>query len=161
MVVDRAAGTGMYRRSLGRPGWAIPNRSGDGVSDKSARVESPRATGLSSVAFASGVMETHLLTGERNISPLSHRILTLYISARIQRPHTQSTPPPNLTYHPIVIKLAFPPAAAVFTLSERSSSRRSSRIPVSPCENPCTDTIAPGRSAIFSHRLRSWSESPW
>ncbi len=73
----------------------------------------------------------------------------------------QPTPPPNLTYHPIVIKLAFPPAAAVFTLSERSSSRRSSRIPVSPCENPCTDTIAPGRSAIFSHRLRSWSESPW
>ncbi|MEG1653343.1 MAG: hypothetical protein RR390_07585, partial [Hafnia sp.] len=29
-----AAGTGMYRRSLGRPGWAIPNRSGDGISDK-------------------------------------------------------------------------------------------------------------------------------
>ncbi len=40
---------------------------------KSARVESPRATGLSSVAFASGFMETHLLTGERNISPQSHR----------------------------------------------------------------------------------------
>ncbi|MCK2181569.1 hypothetical protein MUN35_17895, partial [Hafnia paralvei] len=41
---------------------------------KSARVESPRATGLSSVAFGSGVMETHVLTGERNISPQSHRI---------------------------------------------------------------------------------------
>ena len=37
------AGTGMYRRSLGRPGWAIPNRSGDGVSDKSARIEGARA----------------------------------------------------------------------------------------------------------------------
>ncbi|MEG0057788.1 hypothetical protein, partial [Hafnia sp.] len=46
---------------------------GDGVSDKSARVESPRATGLSSVAFASGAMETHLLTGERNISPQPHK----------------------------------------------------------------------------------------
>ncbi|WP_314348155.1 hypothetical protein, partial [Hafnia paralvei] len=37
------------------------------------RVESPRATGLSSVAFASGFMETHLLTGERNISQLLHK----------------------------------------------------------------------------------------
>ena len=85
----------MYRRSLGRPGWAIPNRSEDGISDKSARVESPRATGLSSVAFASGVMETHLLIGERNISLQSHRILTFPNrsgngvsdkSARVQRP---------------------------------------------------------------------------
>ncbi|MEG2041416.1 MAG: hypothetical protein RR068_09940, partial [Hafnia sp.] len=55
--------------------WAIPNRSGNGVSDKSARVESPRATGLSSVAFASGFMETHLLTGERNLTQLLHKRL--------------------------------------------------------------------------------------
>ncbi|EPC06814.1 hypothetical protein HMPREF0864_04822 [Enterobacteriaceae bacterium 9_2_54FAA] len=40
---------------------------------KSARVESPRATGLSSVAFASGSMETHVLTGERNISLRPHK----------------------------------------------------------------------------------------
>jgi len=46
-----------------------PERKWHGVSDKSARVESPRATGLSSVAFASGAMETHVLTGERNITP--------------------------------------------------------------------------------------------
>ncbi len=87
----------MYRRSLGRPGWAIPNRSGDGVSDKSARVESPRATGLSSVAFASGVMETHLLTGERNISLQSQRLLTL---------QTLTFP----RYHSILPKHPFNPA---------------------------------------------------
>ena len=42
---------------------------------KSARIEGARAVELrpSSVAFASGLMETHLLTGERNISPQSHR----------------------------------------------------------------------------------------
>ncbi|RDA72056.1 hypothetical protein DVH10_01725, partial [Hafnia paralvei] len=56
---------------------------GDGVSDKSARVESPRATGLSSVAFASGAMETHLLTGERNISQQSHRISTFQTGAKM------------------------------------------------------------------------------
>ena len=50
---------------------------------KSARVESPRATGLSSVAFASGVMDTHLLTGERNISLQSHRILTFQTGAEM------------------------------------------------------------------------------
>jgi len=50
---------------------------------KSARVESPRATGLSSVAFASGGMETHLLTGERNISLQSHRILTFQTGAEM------------------------------------------------------------------------------
>ncbi|WP_302789299.1 hypothetical protein, partial [Hafnia paralvei] len=48
----------------------------------SARVESPRATGLSSVAFANGLMETHLLTGERNITPQSHRIKILLTNAR-------------------------------------------------------------------------------
>ncbi|MEG0421452.1 MAG: hypothetical protein RR589_11210, partial [Hafnia sp.] len=40
---------------------------------KSARVESPRATGLSSVAFASSLMETQILTGERNISLKPHK----------------------------------------------------------------------------------------
>ncbi|MCE9880511.1 hypothetical protein LZ641_09155, partial [Hafnia paralvei] len=50
---------------------------------KSARVESPRATGLSSVAYASGFMETHLLTGERNISPQFHRILTFQTVVKI------------------------------------------------------------------------------
>ncbi len=39
---------------------------------KSARIEGARWR-PSSVAFASGFMETHLLTGERNISPQSHR----------------------------------------------------------------------------------------
>ncbi|MGB2535882.1 hypothetical protein [Hafnia paralvei] len=45
--------------------------------------ESPRATGLSSVAFGSGVMETHLLTGERNLSLQSHRGLALQTVAEI------------------------------------------------------------------------------
>ncbi|WP_185922383.1 hypothetical protein [Hafnia paralvei] len=45
--------------------------------------ESPRATGLSSVAFGSGVMETHVLTGERNLSLQSHRGLALQTVAEI------------------------------------------------------------------------------
>ncbi|MEG1110977.1 MAG: hypothetical protein RSE65_09700, partial [Hafnia sp.] len=45
------------------------------------RVESPRATGLSSVAFASGFMETRLLTGERNISLQPHRGLAFQTGA--------------------------------------------------------------------------------
>ncbi|MEG1654275.1 MAG: hypothetical protein RR390_12355, partial [Hafnia sp.] len=39
---------------------------------KSARIEGARWR-PSSVAFASGFMETHLLTGERNISPQPHK----------------------------------------------------------------------------------------
>ena len=41
-------------------------RSNDSV--KSARVESPRATGLSSDAYASGFIETQILVGGRNLS---------------------------------------------------------------------------------------------
>ncbi|OFS07979.1 hypothetical protein HMPREF3091_20900 [Hafnia sp. HMSC23F03] len=43
--------TGMSCWRLGRPGWAIPNRSEDGISDKSARVQRPRAGGLCPYAF--------------------------------------------------------------------------------------------------------------
>ena len=46
----------------------MPTRRGDGISDKSARVESPRATGLSSDAYASGFIETQILVGGRNLS---------------------------------------------------------------------------------------------
>ena len=52
-------------------------------------------------------------------------------------------------------------AAAVLTLSERSTYRRSSSRLVSPRAKPCTDTIGPRRSATCSHSSRSWSESPW
>ena len=76
-----------------------------------------------------------------------------------QRPFAQRTTPANAPY-PIVIRLALPPAAAVFTLSERSISRRSSSRLVSPRAKPCTDTIAPSRAAICSHRVRNWSASP-
>lgn len=39
-------------------------------------------------------------------------------------------------FYPIVIKLALPPAAAVFTLNARSITRRSSAMLVSPCDKP-------------------------
>jgi len=73
VLVERAAGTGMYRRSLGRPGWAIPNRSGDVVSDKSARIEGARAGAPSSIAYLSGYIETLLLVGERNLILIQHK----------------------------------------------------------------------------------------
>jgi len=47
----RAVKTGCFHEGRRRQGWRMPTRRGDGVSDKSARVESPRATGLSSDAF--------------------------------------------------------------------------------------------------------------
>jgi len=65
----------------------------------------------------------------------------------------RASPPPSP--HPMVIRLALPPAAAVFTLSERSISSRSSSRLVSPRAKPCTDTIGPSRVAICSHNARS------
>ncbi|WP_302796504.1 hypothetical protein, partial [Hafnia paralvei] len=51
-------------------------QTGAGMASRiKATDESPRATGLSSVAFASGFMETHLLTGERNLTQLLHKRL--------------------------------------------------------------------------------------
>ena len=49
--------TGMSCWSLGRPRWAIPNRSGDGIADKSARVQRPRAGGLCPYAFTRASMK--------------------------------------------------------------------------------------------------------
>jgi len=71
------------------------------------------------------------------------------------RSRSEHSPPLKRHRYPIVIRLALPPAAAVFTLSERSISRRSSSRLVSPRAKPCTDTIAPSRAAICSHRVRS------
>ncbi|MEG0401641.1 MAG: hypothetical protein RR970_15360, partial [Hafnia sp.] len=67
-LVERAAGTGMYRRSLGRPGWAIPNRSGDGISDKSARIEGARA-GAPHRTPSLMYQWRSVLIGGRNLTP--------------------------------------------------------------------------------------------
>ena len=71
------------------------------------------------------------------------------------QPIRAANKPLKLQRYPMVIRLALPPAAAVFTLSERSISRRSSSRLVSPRAKPCTETIAPSRAAICSHRVRS------
>ena len=54
---------------------------------------------------------------------------------------------PEQRPQPMVIKLALPPAAAVFTLSARSTTRLSSGMPVSPGTNARTPTIGPDRDA--------------
>ncbi|KKI47646.1 hypothetical protein XK97_08590 [Obesumbacterium proteus] len=56
--------------SLGRLGWAIPNRSENAISDKSARVKRPRAGGLLSDAYTKDFMVILLLIGGRNLSPI-------------------------------------------------------------------------------------------
>jgi hypothetical protein len=47
---------------------------------------------------------------------------------------------------PIAIRLALPPAAAVFTLTERSTTSRASSTAQSPGAMAATATIGPGRA---------------
>ena len=61
---------------------------------------------------------------------------------------------------PMVIRLALPPAAAVFMLSARSISKRSSGISVSPGAMPCMPTMGPLRRARCWLTSRNWSGLP-
>src|SRR5690606_13313066 len=56
---------------------------------------------------------------------------------------------------PMLIRLALPPAAAVLTLSERSTSRRSGSRARSPRSQACTATMGPGRVATWRQTSRS------
>uniref|UniRef100_UPI001C113495 hypothetical protein n=1 Tax=Hafnia alvei TaxID=569 RepID=UPI001C113495 len=73
----------------------------------------PRATGLSSVAFGCGVMETHLLTGERNLSLQSHRGLAFQTGAKIHptqlpqlKSHLARAIIPNYLFSPYIASSA-------------------------------------------------------
>jgi len=65
------------------------------------------------------------------------------------------------SYQPMVIKLAFPPAAAVLRLSERSMTKRSSpTLSYAPRLIDVTLTIGPGRRASVTDTSSSSAASP-
>ncbi|WP_043495871.1 hypothetical protein, partial [Hafnia alvei] len=68
------------RSETGRPNGSV----------KSARVESPGATGLSSDAYANGFIEMQMLTGVRNLTYICNIEIVLY---ELQYRHTRRSKP--------------------------------------------------------------------
>jgi hypothetical protein len=125
------------------------------VKQAGARGQGGAATGALLSVACSGDLKLPGLPGERKPLIARSRSEPPNLTGRRTKPSQPRSRSEHAAPYPIVIRLAFPPAAAVFTLSERSISNRSSSRLVSPRAKPCTETIAPSRAAICSHRVRS------